>query len=62
MIEDFLSRVGGFASGQYVLPPPAAPLTPEQQEQKQKRESKAIVIMLIVLAIIGYGLYKLFTL
>jgi hypothetical protein len=62
MIEDFLSRVGGFASGQYALPPPAAPLTPEQQEQKRKRESKAIVIMLIILAAIGYGLYKLFTL
>jgi hypothetical protein len=62
MIEDFLSRVGGFASGQYVLPPPAAPLTPEQLEKKKKREGKAILIMLVVLAAIGYGRYRLFTL
>lgn len=61
MIEDFLKRVGGFASGQYVLPPPQAPLTPEQQAQRNKRQGKAAIIILVILIAMGYGLYKLFT-
>jgi hypothetical protein len=60
MIEDFLKRVGGFASGQYVIPPPVK-LTPAQLDKKKKAEGKVAIIIWIVVAAVIYGVYKLIT-